>query len=181
MLNIHCPPRFLLAILLCGYSLSAAQTSAAQDSALQNNITQVASPTLLPTWLSGCWASESDEAGSGEYWSSGAGGQMFGLGRTLRQGKIIAHEFMHISSDSSGKLLFTAHPSGKKSVTFSQIVARENEVIFENLQHDFPQRVIYRLSSEKKLTARIEGLKAGQTRGIDFAMRRMSCDNHSPQ
>ena len=178
MRHIHFKPRFFAAILLS--CLCAAQTCAAQDSAQATE----PSTSAMPTWLSGCWASESSEAGSGEYWSSGVGGQMFGIGRTLRQGKVVAHEFMHINRDSTGKLNFTAHPSGKKSVTFTQIVARDDEVIreviFENLQHDFPQRVIYRLISAQKLTARIEGPKAGQTRGIDFAMRRIHCDS-SPQ
>jgi hypothetical protein len=47
-----------------------------------------------------------------------------------------------------------------------------NEVVFENLTHDFPQRVIYRRSADGSVAARIEGTRNGQLRGIDFPYQR---------
>jgi hypothetical protein len=49
------------------------------------------------------------------------------------------------------------------------------ELTFENLQHDFPQRIIYRVDG-RKLHARIEGTKDGKTRGVDFPYTRTKCD-----
>jgi hypothetical protein len=47
--------------------------------------------------------------------------------------------------------------------------------VFENAAHDFPQRVLYRREAADRLVARIEGLRNGQPRGIDFPMQRMAC------
>ena len=43
-----------------------------------------------------------------------------------------------------------------------------NEVVFENPQHDFPQRIIYTLKDGGRLTAAIEGTKNGKTRRVDL-------------
>jgi hypothetical protein len=40
----------------------------------------------------------------------------------------------------------------------------------------FPQRVLYRLQSEGRLHARIEGTVKGACKGVDFPMKRVSCD-----
>jgi len=126
-------------------------------------------------WLGGCWKSATGEAGSEEQWMPGAGQTMLGMARTVKQGKTVSHEFMQIRA-VDGTLAFTAHPSGQKSATFTLLRISETEVVFENAQHDFPQRVAYKLESETRLAARIEGLRNGTPRVIDFPMTRVSCD-----
>ncbi|WP_133703374.1 DUF6265 family protein [Roseateles toxinivorans] len=127
------------------------------------------------SWLSGCWASEGGEPGSVEHWLPPAGGTMLGLSRTVKKGKTVAHEFMQIRASAEGRLVYIALPSGQKETTFTLDSAAEGEVTFENPQHDFPQRVIYRLLPDDRLAARIEGMRNGQLRGIDFAMKKMPC------
>ena len=50
-----------------------------------------------------------------------------------------------------------------------------NKVIFENKEHDFPQRIIYRLDSDGDLLGRIEGILDGMDRAADFPMTRTKC------
>ena len=45
-------------------------------------------------------------------------------------------------------------------------------VVFENLAHDFPQRIIYRRNRRRRVTARIEGTVKGESRGRDFPYSR---------
>ena len=52
-----------------------------------------------------------------------------------------------------------------------------NELIFENPQHDFPQRVIYRLQTDGSLLGRIEGVSKGKEKAVDFPMTRAGCDD----
>ncbi|HKR07511.1 MAG TPA: DUF6265 family protein [Bacteroidia bacterium] len=40
--------------------------------------------------------------------------------------------------------------------------------VFENLQHDFPQRIIYHFKTEKTLDARIEGTAGGKEKFSDY-------------
>ncbi len=143
-----------------------------------------AAPIDRLAWLGGCWASSTGEPGSGEQWLAPAGGSMLGVGRTVKNGKTSEYEFLHIRADDEGKLLYTALPSGQKQATFteksSETGAAGTVIVFENLQHDFPQRVIYRLENPQKLMARIEGMRGGKLRGIDFPLQRVACANALP-
>ncbi|MBB4656727.1 hypothetical protein GGR73_003300 [Xanthomonas sp. F14] len=128
-------------------------------------------------WLGGCWKSDTAEPGSGEHWLPLAGGTLLGVSRTVKQGKTVEFEFMQIRAAESGQLAFIAMPSGQKTVVFPLLRLGETEVVFENPQHDFPQRVIYQLEGETKLRARIEGMRKGALRFIEFPMNRVSCDS----
>lgn len=126
-------------------------------------------------WLAGCWAAESGERGSGEMWSAAAGGTMLGISRTVKKQQTVAHEFMQIRSQPGGGLVFIALPSGQSETRFAMIALSASEVIFENATHDFPQRVIYRRTGPETALGRIEGMRHGVARGIDFPLRRASC------
>ncbi|HEX6707277.1 MAG TPA: DUF6265 family protein [Albitalea sp.] len=131
-------------------------------------------------WLAGCWTSDGGEPGSGEQWMPLAGGTMLGIGRTVRQGKTVEHEFLQIREAADGRVVYIAHPSGQKTAQFAAVKLGEGEVVFENPEHDFPQRIIYRLDGAQALHARIEGVRNGASRGIDFPMKRVSCDSLLP-
>lgn len=124
-------------------------------------------------WLAGCWAGQKSEPGTEEHWLAAAAGTMFGISRTVRDGRTTQFEFMEIR-EIGGKLAFTAHPSGQPSATFPLLRIGHREAVFENPQHDFPQRVIYRLDGNV-LRARIEGRRSGQVKGINFPMDRVPC------
>jgi len=132
-------------------------------------------------WLAGCWRAEGAEAGSGEQWLAPAGGTLLGVSRTVKNGATVAHEFMQIRAAEGGGLVFIAQPSGKPEGSFVLLPGAAAEAVFENLQHDFPQRVIYRLEDGGRLRARIEGQRNGQLRGADFPMQRVPCDPPAPR
>ncbi len=126
-------------------------------------------------WLSGCWTSDGAEEGSGEQWSKPGGGTMLGTSRFVRNGKTVAYEFTRISETEDGSLIFVAAPSGQASNAFPLASIDSHEVVFEDLEHDFPQRILYRLIEPERLLGRIEGEVDGQTRTVDFPMTRSDC------
>jgi hypothetical protein len=128
-------------------------------------------------WLAGCWASVDGEAGSGEQWTPPAGGTLLGVSRTVKKGRTVAYEFLQIREIEPGKLAYIAKPSGQAEATFPLKSAGEREVVFEDPEHDFPQRVIYRLGEDGALRASIEGLSKGQLRTIEFPMKKMDCES----
>lgn len=140
--------------------------------ALAQEITSVAAVA----WLAGCWSAEQGDAGSGEQWMPPAGGTMLGISRTVKNGKTVEFEFTQLRLNAAGKLAFIALPSGQKATTFVAAASSKDSVTFENLQHDFPQRVIYRLQPGGRLIARIEGMREGTLHGIDFPMRKVACE-----
>jgi len=126
------------------------------------------------SWLSGCWKSESSDTGSLEQWMAPAGGTMLGMSRTIKNGATLEFEFMRIQATADRSLEFIAMPSGQPEARFTLLRLGDNEVAFENPQHDFPQRIIYRLDGGK-LRARIEGQRNGAIRAVEFPMTRVKC------
>lgn len=126
------------------------------------------------TWLAGCW--ESNRAGriGEERWTLPKGGMMLGTGQTIKDGKTIEFEFMRIHEEK-GDIFFTAKPSGQTEASFKLVSYKDSKAVFENPQHDFPQRVIYGKQPDGSLMARIEGEMKGQKRGIDFPFNRAKC------
>jgi len=126
-------------------------------------------------WLAGCWAPEGGEPGSVEQWTAPAGGTMLGLSRTIRNGTTRAHEFLEIQETPEGDLVYIAHPSGQATTPFRLLRLEEKSVVFENPEHDYPQRIRYRLEGEDRLAAGIEGVSEGKLEAREFPMRRIAC------
>ncbi len=131
-------------------------------------------------WLSGCWAAEGQEHGSIEYWMAPAGGTMFGVARTVHDDKTTTYEYMRIVTRNNGDIVFVASPAGQATTTFALKHLGDDEVAFENPQHDFPQIVIYRLAQPNQLIGRIKGNLDGEYRSRDFPMTKVSCDTDIP-
>lgn len=127
-------------------------------------------------WLAGCWQGDTGEPGTVEHWLAPAGGTMLGVSRTVRQGRTVGFEFMQLRQLQDGTLAFIAQPSGRPPTVFRALSVRSGEAVFENPEHDFPQRVIYARPEASRLVARIEGVRQGLARSIEFAFSRIGCD-----
>ena len=108
-------------------------------------------------WLSGCWESNRNGREINEQWMKPAGQTMLGMGRTVSKGKTVEYEFVQVRADGDGSIYYVAKPSGQSEASFKLIKYQNREATFENLEHDFPQRVIYRLEPDGSLFARVEG------------------------
>ena len=95
---------------------------------------------------------------------------MIGMSRTVAREKTIEFEYLRIEQRLDG-IYYVAHPKARCPGTdFKLTRATNNEVVFENPEHDFPKRIIYRRTSDDALTASID---AGEgTKAISFAYRR---------
>lgn len=123
-----------------------------------------------PAWLAGCWEQRTGNRESLEMWMPPAGGLMLGASRTLVNGAVREYEQLRIAV-ASGKLVYTATPSGQQTASFTSTRVTDSSFTVENLQHDFPQRIIYRRHGADSLIARVEAA----ARGFDYPMRRRSC------
>ena len=126
-------------------------------------------------WLAGCWRSDADNRQIIEHWMKPAGNMMLGVNQTFADGKTREFEFLRIVQEENGDIFFIAVPSGQKEARFRLATVTDREVRFENPEHDFPQRVIYRRDGDS-LTGRIEGVSKGKERAVDFPLKRVACD-----
>jgi Domain of unknown function (DUF6265) len=126
------------------------------------------------TWLAGCWKGGSGERVVEEQWMLPRGGLMLGMGRTVNGTKAATFEQMRIHEDGD-RLVFTSKPADKPEDSFRALDAVDDGIVFENLEHGFPQRIIYRRAGDGSLAARIEGKRGDKVVGIDFPMQRVAC------
>lgn len=135
-------------------SLLAAQTAAPSA----NKITDVA-------WISGDWKLEWKGRVVEEHWTQPAGGTMIGVSRTVAREKTIEFEFLRII-EREGKLVYLAQPGGRAATEFTATSVSAEQVVFENPQHDFPKRIMYKKVSDRCVTASIDGGEG--TKRIEF-------------
>jgi hypothetical protein len=62
--------------------------------------------------------------------------------------------------------------NGNKPVEFRLTDTANNQLVFENPSHDFPQKISYKLISRNYLSAKISGMQNGQMRSEEFQMIR---------
>ncbi len=120
--------------------------------------------------MAGSWEGTAGKASVEEHWTPVAGGTLFGVSRTIVEDKTVAFEFLRIETRADG-IFYVAQPNGRPPTDFKLTRLEGTEVAFENPQHDFPQRIIYRKNTDGTLHARVEGERDGQLRGQDFHFR----------
>src|SRR5690606_2316466 len=80
-----------------------------------------------------------------------------------------------VLEQKSGRVLLTvatANEKGSPPVPFRLVSSEENEFIFENKSHDFPERIIYTNPTKDSLHAWIEGTINGERKKVDFLFSR---------
>ena len=129
-------------------------------------------PTLADiSWISGAWQSEpGGKRQIEEHWTSVAGASMLGMSRTVAGDKTVEFEYLRIEQRADG-IYYVAHPKARCPGTdFKLTRASATEAVFENPQHDFPKRIIYRKTADDALTATIDGGEG--TKSLSFVFKR---------
>ena len=122
-------------------------------------------------WMAGAWSETKGDTVTQEQWLDGTGALMLGAGKTVKAGKVTTFELMRIEPRGESVSYF-ASPGGKGWTEFRAIERVPNRIVFENKEHDFPQRVVYWRDGES-LHARIEGTINGQARSRQWRYERL--------
>ncbi len=130
-----------------------------------------AQSATFPTWMTGSWQGHVNGVQMEEHWTSAAGGLMLGTHRDVRPNKKTFFEFLRIE-EKDGKLTYLAMPAGQPPTSFPLKTLTSTKVVFENPEHDFPQRVIY-WRDGKKLCAKVEGTLKGKPESEQWCWSRM--------
>ena len=123
-------------------------------------------------WLAGTWEGVSEGVTMEETWSTPDGGGLVGMHKDTRGGKMVSYEFFRIVPQKEGRICYLASPLGRAPVPFCVIAQEDSAVVFENPEHDFPQRVLYRLLADGRLHARIEGSQGGMPAAMEWRWTR---------
>ncbi|HEX2062513.1 MAG TPA: DUF6265 family protein [Thermoanaerobaculia bacterium] len=123
----------------------------------------------FPTWMSGTWRSTEGSVRMEEHWTSADGDLMLGLHRDI--GKKTSFEFMRIERQGD-TLVYLAMPGGRPATRFPLKSVTADRIVFENPEHDFPQRILYWRDGEK-LCARVEGTMNGKEESEQWCWSRV--------
>jgi hypothetical protein len=122
-------------------------------------------------WIEGRWCGGDATTRVEETWLPDHGDMHFGVNRTVKDGTVVAFEFLRIAV-VDGTANYLAQPGGGPPTAFARTDGGEHWVRFENPQHDFPTRIEYRRDGES-LTAQIGGPgRDGEEQTMAFEFRR---------
>ena len=114
-----------------------------------------ADTTSSLAWISGHWCAASRDEHVEELWLPPRGNMLLGVSRAVATSGTVAFEYLRIV-ESEGILRYVAQPGGRPPTVFQQTGSGTQWIRFENPDHDFPQRIEYRLDGDM-LHAEIAG------------------------
>lgn len=125
-------------------------------------------------WLIGKWETRSADGTLTETWKkandSTYNGQSFFL-----KGKDTIHYETIVLQQIGEQLSYNANIRGQnqdKPVAFVLAETKENQLVFENPKHDYPQKISYTQVSKDSLVAEISGIQLGQPSSEKYIMLR---------
>lgn len=123
-----------------------------------------------PAWMAGYWLSCEGGRQVAETWTGPVEGVLVGTGLT-RHARGVEFEYMRIQETAEDGVIFFGSPGGAAPTALPMVKQDAASVTFENLAHDFPQRIRYTRDGDV-LTARVES--ADGKKGMSWRY------NHAP-
>ena len=131
----------------------------------------------LPLFLyQGLWKMETDEGSIFEEWEKVSDSLYTGTSYAVKDSDTIILEALSMKY-VDGKLCYAPvvqNQNEGQEILFplKEYSEAEKKFVFENLSHDFPQRIIYHFVNDKTLNARIEGEVEGKMEFSDFSYKK---------
>ena len=139
------------------------------------------SPLEGAAFMAGCWRGSAGQNQTiEEYYTVPSRNLMQGMTRYLgSRGNVpgpftVDYEFTLLDVDGT-KIRLRPHPKGQPSAVFAETQRADGKLVWENPEHDFPQRISYTRVAGDSLVARIEGKTPSGDRAIEWRMARVPC------
>lgn len=158
----------LLLLFLCVACSNSHKNDKSENGSLKNN-----SITKL-NWLSGTWQNLSNHGNLFESWQIKNDSLMLGKSFFIKGKDTLFSESVELQQKDKD-LFYTPivkNQNDGKPVSFKLTSNTENEFIFENLQHDFPQKISYTRVNKDSLYAEVSGMVKGELKVEKFPMQR---------
>lgn len=124
------------------------------------------------SWIEGKWNGWADGMSFYEEWNPLQGNLMDGVGGAIDNLDTVFSEKIKIEQRGED-VVYTANVAENGgAVDFKFTGYKNDSIVFENPQHDFPQRIVYFRLPDNKLYACIDGLNAGKYDRISFSYQK---------
>lgn len=127
------------------------------------------------SWLLGNWGHAIPEGRFVEQWEQENDSVYAGKSFFIAENDTTFAEYIQLTEDH-GKLKYIVSvkgQNGEEPVAFTLTQASDRQLVFENPQHDFPDKIIYRKISADSVVAEISGLQNGRPSAEVFPLERV--------
>jgi hypothetical protein len=127
------------------------------------------------TWLIGTWQMIMDDQTTTETWQRQNDSTLSGTSCTLIGADTVSYETLSLTQNGSD-LFYIPTVSGQNNnepVKFRLTGSTDELLIFENPEHDFPQKITYNRLADDSLFAEISGKIDGEVMEIGFSMNKV--------
>lgn len=124
-------------------------------------------------WLEGRWEGFEGDMKTFEEWGAIKNNAIEGIGGVTADGDTMFSEIIKIEIIDNEFYYVAAVPGNPAPVSFKLIKYENNSSTFQNLENDYPQRVIYTKNADGSLYARIEGRKTGGDSKQEFNFKKV--------
>jgi len=126
-------------------------------------------------WLIGTWENKTQRGSIYETWSNTNNNEFSGMSYIIKEKDTVVFENIRLIQEQE-KLFYIPTVKSQNDglpVRFASKTISETQLVFENLQHDFPQIISYAKIITDSIVAEIWGVRNGQERKQTFPMKRV--------
>jgi hypothetical protein len=127
----------------------------------------LAQDDLITKIFPGKWKMISDKIEYYEEWRLINVSELIGIGFSIEEGDTVLSEELCVKKFAD-KWAYVALPVNQTITLFALTEYSDNKFIFENEEHDYPQKIIYEFTADGKLNAATEGIIDGELMRRDF-------------
>ncbi|MFP8894067.1 DUF6265 family protein [Chryseobacterium sp. EZn1] len=126
-------------------------------------------------WLIGTWENKTQKGSIYETWTKSGQNEFSGKSYSVKDKDTIVFENIRLLQEKNGLYYIPTvkNQNDGLPVRFVAKAISENQLVFENPQHDFPQIIAYTKITSDSLITEISGTKNGQNRRQTFPMKKV--------
>jgi hypothetical protein len=122
--------------------------------------------------FTGKWKLITDNTEYYEEWVFISKIELAGIAYNYIEGESVIRENLYLKKFAD-QWAYIAMPVNQSITLFALTEYSETKFIFENKEHDFPQKIIYEFTSDNNLKAAIEGVVEGKMKRREFNFKRI--------
>jgi hypothetical protein len=125
-------------------------------------------------WLVGTWENITSRGIIYETWKKNSATELEGMSYAIKERDTMIFEKIRLvqERDSMFYIPIIKDQNNSLPTKFSEKLVSETKLVFQNLNHDFPQIISYTKINDDSLVAEISGLIKGKERKQSFPMKR---------
>jgi hypothetical protein len=118
----------------------------------------------------GKWKMDVENAEVYEEWQLVNENELIGISYSIEDGVKNINESLYLKKFAD-QWAYVAVPKNQNIALFALIEHSPQKLLFENMEHNFPQKISYEFHKDGRMTAAIQGEVSGETKRKEFSFK----------